>query len=161
MTRVVIEGPDGVGKSTLARQLGVKLGSIVVNCGPGPKTNDELQKHLNNQEAILQVCNPVVMDRCTAVSHRVYSAIGEYLSDYDNALLSGYLNNMRAMDIRFVLCKTARPSHVVKDYDDPILLENIWRNYDTLVRLYDETLYDAIRFDFTTDTIDSLVEKLK
>jgi len=161
MTRVVIEGPDGVGKSTLARQLAVRLGSVVINCGPGPKTDRELYRHLNNQDAILQVCDPVIMDRCTAVSHRVYSTIEDPLDDYESALLSGHLSNMRAMGVRFVLCKTAKPSHVIKDYDDPGLLENIWRNYDTLVRLYDETLYDAIHFDFTTDSVDSLVEKLK
>lgn len=160
MTRVIIEGPDGTGKSTLARRLAIELGSVVVSCGPGPRSDKELYAHLRNQFAILSACSPVVMDRCTAVSHLVYSSIEKSLDDHDHMTLLGNITDMRVLGVQFVLCVTDKPSHVIKDYDTAEKIENIDRNYCSLVARYNELLGDAIRFDFTSDTVEQLLERL-
>lgn len=71
--RIVIEGIDGVGKSTLAKALAAQIGGALLQTYPGPPEDEvEFLKRLIDA-TLLAYSNPaVVFDRHPAVSEYVY-----------------------------------------------------------------------------------------
>lgn len=69
---IVLEGPDGCGKSTLIKQLNKDLGLPIFQSG-GPKTKEAMEKMLDELE-IMSHCQQIYLcDRAPFVSEIIYS----------------------------------------------------------------------------------------
>lgn len=74
--RLILEGPDCAGKSTMAKELAERLGlDIIKNTYYGPKTSDAYRERL--------ACQGVVIDRCW-ISEVIYSKYFGYESSVDD-----------------------------------------------------------------------------
>lgn len=67
---IVIEGPDGTGKSTLARHLSSLIGWEILHSGGPEKHLDEI----NERAAMFSQLTNVIFDRHPCVSHPIYNA---------------------------------------------------------------------------------------
>ena len=73
--RLILEGPDCAGKSTMAKELAERLGlDIIKSTYYGPKTIDAYRERLE--------CHDVVIDRCW-ISEVIYSKYFGYDPDVD------------------------------------------------------------------------------
>lgn len=74
--RIILEGPDNAGKTTLANRIKHALGPRVDYFHPGGKPDDLEAEALciEVQLDILRAANAIVMDRCTPISQAVYNA---------------------------------------------------------------------------------------
>ena len=107
---IIVEGPDGCGKSTLARAIGMQLNRPVINIGPKPKNLWELSKCLRTQYALSK--QGVIFDRLTAISHQVYQ--NNLNNRFYKKILKSILENSF-----LIICLTDEPIHVIKGYDTP------------------------------------------
>ena len=74
--RLILEGPDCAGKSTMAKELAERLGlDIIKSTYYGPKTSDAYRERL--------ACQDVVIDRCW-ISELIYSKYFGYPSIVDD-----------------------------------------------------------------------------
>lgn len=73
--RVILEGPDNAGKTSLANSVIHTLGSTVAYYHPGgaPAGIDAEGECVEQQIEVLQDCRTILMDRCTPISQRVYN----------------------------------------------------------------------------------------
>lgn len=72
---IILEGPNGAGKSTLAKKLSVDLGFRIHKFTEIPKTKAEWQT--NHEKSLELLKEPVIQDRCPAISEWVYAPIVE------------------------------------------------------------------------------------
>ena len=74
--RLILEGPDCAGKSTMAKELAERLGlDIIKSTYHGPKTSDAYRERL--------ACQDVVIDRCW-ISEVIYSKYFGYQPTVDD-----------------------------------------------------------------------------
>lgn len=74
--RLILEGPDCAGKSTMAKELAERLQlDIIKSTYYGPKTSDAYRERL--------ACQGAVIDRCW-ISEVIYSKYFEHISDVDD-----------------------------------------------------------------------------
>lgn len=92
--RVILEGPDNAGKTTLARKLTDRLGALVLYFHPGgaPKNIDAEGECIEFQLQILQANKSVIMDRCTPISQRIYNPDSE-LDSWRQHMWERYLDH--------------------------------------------------------------------
>ena len=131
---VIIEGPDGCGKTRLASFLSEKLGLPIYTAGPPPKTLWGLIKNLNEQ--VRKIEAGYILDRCTPISQAVYR-------DKPKNLIYRAIIEYFARRADIVLCETNDPVHEVKHYDTDEHLEYIRlksavirKNYRTVLGNY-------------------------
>ena len=68
---IIVEGPDGAGKSTLGAKLAQDLGRAMVHTGGATNTREELQERCKDFVLTSEV-SPTVFDRCPFISDPVY-----------------------------------------------------------------------------------------
>lgn len=160
---LIIEGPEGSGKSRLAELLRNHTSFEVVHSRP-PLTQDpeELDRRLERSRALLLL--PVIQDRTPWVSEPIYSVLFGYgpVSTWP-----AYVEGLRSMGAKVVYCRppdeTIRDSmcRVPKDHKSAAYERRILLNADRLISLYDDFM-DAldpwVRFDWTLES-GRLVEK--
>lgn len=129
---VILEGPDGGGKSTLAGHLS-KLWNLRLQQGSGPpKKEGEIEQRLANY---LKMDN-VIFDRHPSVSEPIYTRIRQQAVSLEFKALT---NAFYQQNNLFIYCRsTSNARHVVKAGEDPKHIEALNANYDTLVQLYDQ-----------------------
>lgn len=97
--RIILEGPDNSGKTTLARLL--SRNGVVYHHPGGPPENSLTE--LNCMESQLEMFDQnqrIVMDRCTAISQQVYSPNEEL-----DPLRQQNVDFLRGLDVLFVYCR--------------------------------------------------------
>lgn len=152
MRAIILEGPDGTGKSSLAERLSSHFNLPVHKIGPRPKTAQEVVDHLAQQQALVER-GDVILDRSTAFSQFVYGKV--MAPDGD----SGDLQNSRLavnalMECRpsVVYCYTPRPDRKPECYDAPGRLQLEEQNFsalhDAYIRLLVEAQIDFIHYNF-------------
>ena len=70
---IVIEGPDGSGKTTLAYKLAEHTNWLYYHGGDPPKTKAEVDDRIYKMQSDAR--RPVIYDRCTLISEQIYGPI--------------------------------------------------------------------------------------
>lgn len=73
MSRIVLEGPDHAGKTTLAKQLCTITGAKYHHPGGAPVDEMAERACLMEQQFLIERAGPLVLDRVTCVSQQVYN----------------------------------------------------------------------------------------
>lgn len=159
---IIIEGPDGMGKSTLAGQLAYALGMQTAVCGPAPKTFKQISMWVDAHENAVRT-GGVVLDRVTVFSHQVYDRL------FGTNEHADYLRK-RARDMLdlcpiVVLCDSSSVKHAPKEYDDPerdaMILTNMTALRKAYKNLFDELQVIPIIYDWTAqNAFANLLEKI-
>jgi len=133
---IVLEGPDGGGKSTLAQRLAESFDDFRIQPSEGRdkypgEQNERVERYLMMQN--------VLFDRHPAISQDIYCMIRGGHETCDPQLVARFYTT----DPVIVYCRvtdaaTALGHHVIKDHDTPEHLRQVEENYDTLIRHYDE-----------------------
>lgn len=127
---IVLEGPDGGGKSTLADELSDYLGYVVQRGSGPPKAPNEINLRIENYLTF----DERIFDRHPAVSQVIYDSIrgGGNLPD------ATLLRRFYTQDNLFIYCRSTNADrHVVKPGEDPKHIEVLTAKYRELVGLYD------------------------
>ena len=128
---VILEGPDGGGKSTLAAKLGKTIGARVqVGNGP-PRNASEIEGRMRDYNAMLDV----IFDRHPCVSQPIYGALrGEDVTSLQRALIDEFYGTHNL----FIYCRaTSVGRHAVKAGEDPQHIAILTSRYAELVTAYD------------------------
>lgn len=154
--KIVVEGYDATGKSTLAQALAEMLGLDLVEAGPKPPSDlDAICDGINQ----LRMKN-VVHSRITPVSRQAYQFD---ISDYHRSTLSDILARFVDIGAIFIYCvNTDNEDHELKDYDTPEHIEHITSNKSTICEHYDVLMEGIphIRYDFRVNTIEEVLCKI-
>lgn len=97
---IIIEGPDGAGKSTLAAKLAKFYGAHLIHTGP-PETDNQYQEHVMDLFKAVQEHKWIVYDRLH-LSSFVYGTVygdGPRLTDHQREALDTMLSNWGAFVI--------------------------------------------------------------
>ncbi len=100
----VIEGPDGAGKTTVARDVSNRLGLLVQHAGGPPTTGEELSERHRRQIYTLEN-GTHILDRCALVSELVYGPVlrgGLFVPD---EVIHSWIEQYRRRDFVFLFCK--------------------------------------------------------
>lgn len=128
---VILEGPDGGGKSTLAERLSKALGMTVQQGSGPPRGPGEIETRTRQYLEL----KGVVFDRHPAVSQYIYGRMrAEPMSQEFLGLVAAFY---RAPGV-CIYCRSTSPDrHVVKDSDNPDHVAMLTAKYQELVRAYD------------------------
>lgn len=67
---IILEGPNGTGKTTLAKRLSSDLGFEIHKFGKIPDTQDEFD--LQVEKSLSLINSPIIQDRCPMISEESY-----------------------------------------------------------------------------------------
>ena len=131
-TNIVLEGPDGGGKSSLAVVVSGLTGMRIQQGSGPPRGPGEMERRLSHYLTM----RGVIFDRHPAVSQPIYGQLRwESQSTEFSALVDQFYD---ARDTIFVYCRsTDAARHVVKPGEDPAHVEVLTRRYHDLVQAYD------------------------
>jgi adenylate kinase family enzyme len=149
---IAFEGPDNAGKSTLAKYVSEKYGLAYFTAGPAPKNEEELGLCLDEQYA--RSAYPIVQDRLTCISHKIYHWDFEFL-DLEIS------RNMIRHSKRFMMVYCRPPdrilmdfsTHKLKSYDTEESIKKIVDNQHTYIERYDAIMAKIphLTYDWTDD----------
>lgn len=168
MTRrpIILEGPDGAGKSRLAQDLGYVFRSRVIHTG-GANTSEEdlVLRMLTIQSEAVR--GAVIFDRVPQISDRIYKeALGvpQLLSEH---ILTSELVSLRPT---IVYVRRINPEDMLgsildvkKEHKPPEYLEQVKRNHPKIVELYDQRMRElgsilpVRQFDWRVNRLADLV----
>jgi hypothetical protein len=139
---IVLEGPDGAGKSTLAAQLSQLTGMPVVEGKGPPKSADEFHARCERYLAT----TGVIFDRHPCISERIYSKI----VDRSSPLMSRHISSF-ARTLPFIIY--VRPPIIktptnFKDDEDPVHVAAVVAHHATICMAYDELMLDIAHYVF-------------
>lgn len=128
---VILEGPDGGGKSTLAAFLSEHLGMPVQQGSGPPRRRGEIEDRLAHYLTI----DGHIFDRHPAVSQPIYGALrGETPSTEFTMLTRSFYSTKSVL----VYCRATSPEqHVVKEGENPEHVRILTMRYQDLVGAYD------------------------
>lgn len=150
---IVLEGPDGGGKSTLAEKISAVTGLRVQQGSGPPRGVGEIEARMTAYLAL----DGVVFDRHPAVSQSVYGAMrGEGFSEEFVRLRDQFYDSGPLM----VYCRSTTASrHVVKPGESEDHVRLLTLRYSHLVEAYDAwALKHAQLLYRIGDSVDCLVE---
>jgi energy-coupling factor transporter ATP-binding protein EcfA2 len=152
---IIVEGPDGSGKSTLVKLLrGQLVSRYVINWNDPPKTIEELNNNLARSAELMGNLN-VIQDRSPWITEPVYSSLGKGVDLSPD--WSYYRKELTYLKPTLIYCRPPIP--VIREHattgnspvDTPKYLEWIGDNIDELIQCYDNfmELLNPIRYDWT------------
>jgi adenylate kinase family enzyme len=138
---IIIEGPDGSGKTTLATQLAEATGFEMVHGSKRPDSGEDLEKQM--QETVSRSKRRVIQDRTPWVSNAIYQVV---ISGEDQLLLwPHHVTGLMFMNSYLFYC---RPSEGVilknmmglaeKAHKDRHQIAEVQTNAREIIELYDE-----------------------
>lgn len=156
---IIIEGPDGAGKSTLIRRLQdenpeLQLAPRACTSLGGPLHGDALLEWLRDYGAMYGY----IYDRHPCISGAVYGAVR---ADPPDASLRGRLNGLIweiHENARVIYCRPPR-HEIVKAVNDTAQLEGVSRQIHSIIDTYDAVMGVMIpheRYDWTRDDLPCL-----
>lgn len=168
---IVVEGPDGAGKSHLVAKLQAFLGFETVHTG-GPKTPEQLRKEVGIFESMATTPGrEVIFDRVPQISEQVYAPVAGRLSPLPGPVLLDSLVRMRPVVIycrlqnekvmRQAVSLAAKP-HKPKEHLDLVL-----ERHPEVVRRYDELMENVskvvpvLKYDWRVDPWPGLMQWLR
>ena len=158
MQVIVVEGGDGVGKSTLVRRLAERYGFTPVHMSIPDPVDKPFQYWLGRIVPLLKT-NPkgLIVDRLHW-SEDVYGTLrgGSQLSAHERWLLEGWLFAHDALMVRCVVPKGVAWANVLKK---PAALHHDSKTFEQVYEGYERpwmTRVPVVCFDYTIDYNDSL-----
>lgn len=131
---IIVEGPDGAGKSTLVNSLADRLRYIVHrNSGP-PKDVEALHERINKYRSLPHW---TICDRHAGLSELIYGPIirGTRIAFNPSAILPGKV---------LIYCRppleTLMASHVIKESDPPDHAQKVTERIKAIVEAYDAAM---------------------
>lgn len=103
---LILEGPDGAGKTTLARKVAAEIGGVVWHEGPPPPGRDQLHHYASEILRAIRARRPVIFDRCH-LGEYVYGPVArgeDTLTSWGVRLIKRLL---RANGVHCVICLPA------------------------------------------------------
>jgi adenylate kinase family enzyme len=161
MRSIIVEGPDGAGKSTLAKELAEILGYRYQTTGGALDTPEALA---NKVEECME--SGVVYDRHPLISDMVYkAALGKDLLCYPSIMIDALYNwapiviYCRLNDIQAMADNMVRSN---KAHKPPEFMEMVLANQKRIVGVYEILfgIYPCVRFDWTTQSLEELMSLL-
>ena len=119
---IIVEGPEGSGKSMLAAKLSAKFGIPVVHSGGPPVDSDEINSRIEAEDRGHQTA---ILDRCTPISELVYGSVIEGEPRIPTYMLYAVLKTWADQGWTLVYC---RPT-------DDAMLEYVRNQLDPIARM--------------------------
>lgn len=129
---IIIEGPDGGGKSTLAQALSECLDMPIQGSEGPPQYDGEINDRIRRY---LAYDRPYIFDRHPVISQPIYGSVRLGKPQTVTKELAELFYNRAYMFIYVRSQSLTR--HTLKSYDTPEHLSTITKNYDTIVKFYD------------------------
>lgn len=142
---IILEGPDGSGKSTTAKRLyEILLRQWPLhNIGPSPKTIRDVR--LSSARCVLRAGQHCIQDRCTPISDWVYSRV--FMRDYspDEGEQRLWLDSLIKRQPLIILCRPDiySPIHDPQQGDTPEYSEKVTANMEALIDQYDQLFFSS------------------
>lgn len=129
---IILEGPDGSGKTTLAHAIEKRLDGWRVQLGEGPPQGPG---EINDRALRYRGLNRTIFDRHPCVSQAIYAGIRKGDSErVDDHLVAEFYAEAPVL----IYCRTTTlKNHVIKAYDTPDHLLAVEQNFQRLVDAYD------------------------
>lgn len=156
---IVVEGPDGAGKSTLIRQLqdayqGLKIAPRACTSLAGPLSGTELVNWLQKYG----VMHGFVYDRHPCISGPVYDAvfsdpIGEWEGGWARRVFHEIQENARV-----IYCRPPR-REIVKSVNESAQMVGVERSIHLIIDMYDAIMASMVpheKYDWTRDELPSM-----
>ncbi len=163
--KLVIEGPDLSGKSTIGKRLSYQMGIDIYHHGGPPRDYDDCIKRIDSYP------DNMILDRHFCISEQVYGNLGDRVSPFDTALLDlwiihnkpfvvfcnpgfGYLQSK----LQFLLEKPHKSQNHVND---------VKKNYRMIYERYIDVIQKINKFtkvvvvDFRNFNIESTIQLIK
>lgn len=167
---IIIEGPDGAGKTTLAKKLADRLGATLRESDGPPKSRIEFQIVVDECFKMHTTERLVVFDRHSLISNTVYrTALGKELfrSPIDCRIglidLNPIIVYCRYPDIDEMFNRMIKTG---KEHKPPEYVQLVKENYIRIVNTYDimfsgldHVVYDQVKMT-TNKIIDHVIEEL-
>lgn len=162
---IVVEGPDGHGKSTLIEKLKADLDRPVIHTGGPPADREQLMTKVRMVNSYPN--SAVLFDRIPHISEIVYRNAEDRAHEVPVASL---VNCLYALDPVIVYCRTDEPliDTEVKEHKPKIHMELVVRKagliaatYDAIMDILDHGVVQVVRYNWKTDNYDMLKEVLK
>ena len=158
---IIVEGPDGAGKSIIATQIAKALELPLIHEGGPPRTRRESSNRVT--KSILNLRTNCVCDRVGFVSSAIY---GKYRYQIPVIPSSLSIKIAQAYKPIVVYCKPTQLQHKFEEYDDPEYLAWLtcfkpWikLEYDLYMRRVDHLSYDWIA-DVDGQDLIGLIERI-
>lgn len=158
--RIIVEGVNASGKSTLCNALSKKFGLDVVHAGPKPKTDTIAIRNCFEQHQM----RDVIFDRVTCVSRQIYGDNKEQVSGLSArhiAEMNKFVGALVPTSI-FILT-TGKGKHIIKDYYSALHIQEITKNRYDIKKRYSE-LFEGIphiEYDFREHSIKDIINLIE
>lgn len=164
---VIIEGPDGAGKSTLIQNLVAMGGFVSIHTGGPPRDRQDLEDKLDKIKLAFDIAGDdiLLLDRHPAVSDPIYSKVSGSRSFMTPGFLGEQVWSMHPV---FVYCRGSADSmrknisKTPKAHKSPEQLLQVIQHHGEIVQLYDAffSLVPHIKYNWQTDSVLSLAGRL-
>ena len=131
MDLIIIEGPDGSGKSKLAKRLSADLKIPVIHQGPAPATKEECNER--KYRACYYLTQDVIQDRSTLISEPIYGVLirkDAWITVQESTSILKAFKNIVVIYCGIVI------GHEESDHDTAEYLKDLWRHEKEVVDLY-------------------------
>jgi hypothetical protein len=133
---IILEGPDGVGKSTIAEYLSKEY-SLPVKSGEGPPK--DTQDFIDRVDRYLLLPSPYIYDRHPVISGPIYASFRGTKSGLNKGHMISFYSRPKLVLV--VLTKNGLPiDHQLKEYDTPEHVAMITENTQKIYYIYKATL---------------------
>jgi hypothetical protein len=169
MSIVVVEGPDGAGKTTLIKNLRKTTDRYYVslhNAGP-PKDVLNVQCVTNWIERMAVARVPLVCDRISLISEPIYGEVLRKENILDGTYTTDDIKDFLLSNVdRIIYCRP--PTSVIQQMiEKEKQLEGVWANIVAITEKYDYTMkmvrhwgVNVIEYDWTKYGLDTRLGRL-
>lgn len=159
-TSIIVEGIDGVGKSTLAANLAQHF-NMTLNIIGGPPKTDAIAYAMSCDQLDRAMNERMVFDRITSMSRLCYE---NDLCPSHGVIMRRQMN-LITNNCHVIWCTNDAPSPVRKAYKHPEHMDRIIRERDEILARYihfmSKLVTPLIRYDWTKMTFRGLVDLLE
>ena len=170
---IVLEGPDGAGKSTLAATLSLATGRPVLHTGGPNYTLEGLQAKLTQIET--EALDNPIFDRVCHISQFIYE--GPPINDQEHLMTQDEMTErmVNTYNPIVIYCRLQSVEDMLvsittnwKPHKPPEYLEKVKVGFPTIVRRYDETVVgligrrmDVLRWDWKGMPLQLLLNNIR
>ena len=153
---IILEGPDGHGKSTLAEKLQQEFDASIWTSGSPPKDTADIVMRAKAVESYAASGERLIIDRCPAISELVYGNVVR--GDVQLPHAWRYIFKLVNYEVIFIYCKTTDPIHSPKMGENPKHLAKINFHEEAIIKAYDDIFSDilCLEYDWRTNNIEDL-----